>query len=197
MFKKVTVAALLIGVLACFAQSSKTSVTGLLTQDEFRRAGLSKLTPQEIQSLDAALFRVLTALGAFGRPSGLGAGAGTVSEGSDFFDSRGAAIAYFDDDEVVYLWSGEPVAYRDEDSLFGFNGSHLGWLHEGAIYDHDGDLVAAVAGRLRGAVRTPPVKDLKELKPLRGLKELKPLKPLFGSSWSRIPARSFFLAGIK
>ena len=37
-------------------------------------------------------------------------------------------MAYFDDDETMYLWSGEPVAYRDEDSLFGFNGSHLGWL---------------------------------------------------------------------
>lgn len=79
----------------------------------------------------------------------------SASGDSEFFDSRGAAVAHFDD-ETMYLWSGEPVAHRDEDSLFGFSGSHLGWLHDGGVYDHDGNIVAAVTDRFRDPVQTAP-----------------------------------------
>jgi len=121
---------------------------------------------------------------------------GQASRPVEFFDSRGAAVAYFDDDQTLYLWSGKPVGYSDEDSLFGFNGKHLGWLHDSAIYDHDGNVVAATADRFREPVQLSPLKGLKELKPLKGLKELKPLRPLFGAIWSDVPARSFFLEGV-
>src|ERR1022692_3554384 len=56
---------------------------------------------------------------------------------AEFFDSKGTAVAYFDYDDAdrtFYLWSeGEPVAHMDEDSLYGFNGKHLGWLQNGVI----------------------------------------------------------------
>jgi len=168
-FKSRIVGGLLVAGLACFGQLPKPSRVGLLTPDEYRKAGLDKLTGQEIQSLDSALIRVFVALGVAGRSDTLAPGTTSASD-SEFFDSRGAAVAYFDDDETLYLWSGEPVAYRDEDSLYGFNGSYVGWLHEGAVYDHDGNIVAAVAGRFRGSVQVAPLKSLKELKPLKGLK---------------------------
>jgi hypothetical protein len=97
---------------------------------------------------------------------------------------------------TFYLWSGEPVAYLVEDSVFGFNGKHLGWHHKGLVYDHDGGVVVAPAAAFRDSVAPPPIRSLKQLKPLKGLKELKPLKPLFGTSWSSIPARVFFLLGV-
>jgi hypothetical protein len=90
---------------------------------------------------------------------------------------------------------GEPVAYLVEDSIFGFNGKHLGWYHKGLVYDHDGGVVVAPAAAFRESVGPAPTRSLKQLKPLKGLKELKPLKPLFGTSWSTIPARVFFLLG--
>jgi hypothetical protein len=122
----------------------------------------------------------------------------TASGDLDLFDAEGKAVAYIhaDDGLIMYLWSGEPVAYLVDDSVYGFNGKHLGWFQKGAVYDDDGDIVAALATRFRGSVQRPPIKSLRSLKPLKGLKELKPLKPLFGLSWSKLPAKYFFLQGL-
>jgi 4-fold beta flower protein len=115
-----------------------------------------------------------------------------------FFDGSGRASAYLEasDGLTFYLWSGEPVAYLVEDSVFGFNGKHLGWYHKGLVYDHDGGVVVAPAAAFRDSVAPAPIRSLKHLKPLKGLKELKPLRPLFGTSWSTTPARVFFLLGV-
>jgi hypothetical protein len=88
------------------------------------------------------------------------------------------------------------VAYLDDDSVYGFNGKHLGWYRNGAVYDQDGDIVVARASMFRGAVEAAPPRGIRGLKPLKGLKELRPLRPLFGLSWSRMPAAVFFLRGI-
>ena len=122
-----------------------------------------------------------------------------ADDGFSFYDSRGRAAAYFEEsnDLVVYLWSGEPVAYLDDESIFGFNGKHLGWYRDGLIYDNDGGIVVAPASAFRGAPGPSPQRSLKGLKPLKGLKELRPLKPLFSRAWSRMPARVFFLLGVE
>lgn len=114
-----------------------------------------------------------------------------------FFDSRGQAAAYFDvsDTVTIYLWPGEAVAYLHDDSVYGFNGSHLGWYHNGLIYDQEGGIVAAPASAFGEPPAPASAKALKGLKPLRGLKELRPLRPLFARSWSRLPAVVFFLRG--
>ena len=46
------------------------------------------------------------------------------------FNSNGEAVAYIavDDDLTIYLWSGDPVAYIDDEDVYGFNGKHLGWF---------------------------------------------------------------------
>lgn len=116
-----------------------------------------------------------------------------------FYDSRARATAYIEASSglVIYLWSGEPVAYLDRESIFGFNGTHLGWYHDGLIYDHDGQIVVAPGSAFQRNPGPPPPRSLKSLKPLKGLKELKPLKPLFGMTWSTLPARVFFLRGLE
>jgi hypothetical protein len=191
-----TVAVFVVSLSACFGQTSSPGLLGLLTPAEFRGAGLSKLTPAELQSLNAALIRVFAEIGSETPTSSRPLSESRAGSTTEFFDSKGAAIAYFDDDDTLYLWSGEPVAYMDEDSLFGFNGNHLGWRKDGVIYDHDGYVVAAISSRFKTPVAVAPLKALKELKPLKSLKELKPLKPIFVSSWSDNPARSFFLQGL-
>lgn len=127
-----------------------------------------------------------------------GLGSSRTTDGFSFFDSRGRATAYLDvgDGLTFFLWSGEPVAYLVDDSIYGFNGKHLGWYKDGMVFDQDGDVVAAPASAFRIAVEPTPIRGLKGLKPLKGLKELKPLKPLFGRSWSDLPARVFFLLGV-
>jgi hypothetical protein len=173
-----------------------TAVTDLFSPDEAKKAGLSKLTPDEINALNAAIFRVMVLMNTTKHPA---SGSSTDAEDGDvdFFDSQGRAVAYIaeDSDLTIYLWSGKPVAYLDEDSVYGFNGKHLGWLKGGAIYDHDGNLVAAIADRFAQPVTAPPVKAFKQFRPFKAFKEFKPFKPFFGSSWSDAPARIFFLAG--
>ena len=88
------------------------------------------------------------------------------------------------------------MAYLDEDSVFGFNGKHLGWLKSGAVYDHDGNIVAALAERFEARVTPAPLKSFKQFRPFKSFKEFKPFKPFFGLTWSEIPARFFFLSGI-
>src|SRR5688572_23055022 len=79
---------------------------------------------------------------------------------SSFFDSHARAAARLDvlDDATFFLWSGEPVAYVVEDSIFGFNGKHLGWLRSGLVYDRAGDIVAAPATAFREPVLEPAMR---------------------------------------
>lgn len=124
--------------------------------------------------------------------------AGVAKAGEvDLYGSTGSAVAYIaaDNDMTVYLWSGEPCAYLDDEDIYGFSGKHLGWFRSGVVYDHDGRVVAAVADRFRSPVKVPPLKSLKQLRPLKSLKELKPLRPLFVQTWSSTPANLFFLQG--
>lgn len=131
-------------------------------------------------------------------PSALPRAPDRADDEFSFYDSRGRAAVYIElsDGLTFYLWPGEPVGYLDTDSIFGFNGKHLGWYHDGLVYDHEGGIVVAPAGALREPPAPAPLRSLKELKPLKGLKELKPFKPLFGRTWSEIPARVFFLMGL-
>ena len=119
------------------------------------------------------------------------------SKGLDFYDSRGRAVAYVDEDEnlTIYLWDGKPIAYLDEDSVYGFNGKHLGWLKGDAIYDHDGNIVAALPEAFQSPVSAAPAKSFKQFAPFKAFKEFKPFKPFFGMSWSDVPAKVFFLRG--
>lgn len=114
-----------------------------------------------------------------------------------FFDSRGRAVAYLDISQelVFYLWSGQPVAYLDNESVYGFNGKHLGWYQNGRVYDLAGAVVAAPADAFREPVSTAPPRAPQGLRPLKGLKELRPLKPMFRQTWSDTPASVFFLMG--
>ena len=121
----------------------------------------------------------------------------SVADALSFYDSQGKATAYIavEDGLAVYMWSGEAVAYLAEDSFFGVNGKHLGWYQDGAIYDRAGAIVAVPAAAL---AQTPdparPRSPRQQLPPARE-REARPSKPVFGRSWSKTPAREFFLSG--
>jgi hypothetical protein len=81
----------------------------------------------------------------------------------------------------------EPVAYFSGEDIYGFNGRHLGWFFNGAIFDQTGNAVCATKDVFSGLTQLEPLKSLKQLKPLKSLRELAPLKPLFSSSFGRTP----------
>jgi hypothetical protein len=118
-----------------------------------------------------------------------------LAEEITLFNSDGAAIAYIDTDEMtVYLWEGQPVAYLEKGSVWGFNGDHLGWFTKGIIRDHDGYAVGCIKDAVSMLYKLEPLKGLKKLKPLKSLQKLEPLKPLDKDKWSTTPL-SLFLAG--
>lgn len=113
-----------------------------------------------------------------------------------FYNYEGRAIAYTDDGETIYLYTGEPVAYIYDDSIYTFDGYHIGWIGEGWIRDHDGN-AAFFSERATGG----PLKPLKQLKPLKGVKRIKqvkyvrrikPIKPYSKFTWSELSDESFF-----
>jgi hypothetical protein len=106
----------------------------------------------------------------------------TDSDEITLYAATGKPVAYVvdDDDSTIYLWSGKPVAYLRSEDVYGFNGKHLGWFVKGVIYNHDGEIVAAVRSRLKGPVQASPVKSIKQIKPIKSIREIKPIKPILG-----------------
>jgi hypothetical protein len=117
------------------------------------------------------------------------------------FDGGGEAHAYvsMEDDYTIYLWDGRPVAYMSmrgsrPTNVYGFNGKHLGWFIDGAIYDRAGMVMCAFQTRM-GSVGFEPFKGLKELIPLKSLEELEPLQPLLTDQWSDMPCKMALYLG--
>jgi hypothetical protein len=58
-----------------------------------------------------------------------------------FYDRNGDPVAYTDDGEYVYLFNGSAVGHLVRDSVYAYDGTHLGWFIDGWIRDHDGHCV--------------------------------------------------------
>ena len=114
----------------------------------------------------------------------------------DFYDRSGAAVAYTNDGENIYLYSGEPVAYLSDGSVYSFAGQHLGWFEGGWLRDAAGHCVLFTAdargGPLKPLRQLRPLKGLRQLRPTKGVRQIKPLKPLKSLSWSDLSAEEFF-----
>lgn len=89
----------------------------------------------------------------------------------DFYSSSGAPIAYSDDGEHIYLFSGKPVAYFSGTAVYTFSGKHIGWFDNGWIRDLDGYAVFFTS-----AARGGPVKPVRQIKPVKGVKNVRPVK---------------------
>jgi hypothetical protein len=176
-------------------------VTDLFSADETRRSGLSKLDSAEVDALNSAIVRVMLDLrrreGNKSAPTSHGGAAD--EDDLDFYDSSGRAVAYASADHelTIYLWSGRPVAYLDKENVYGFNGKHLGWLNQGGVYDHQGNIVAATADRFASPVSAAPLKALKQFEPFKAFEQFAPFKPFLSQTWSTLGAREFFLEGAK
>jgi hypothetical protein len=125
---------------------------------------------------------------------------GGRSEEVSLFDQRGRAIAYVADNLTIYLWSGKPVAYLKADRsggfhVYGFNGSHLGWLVKGVVYDHDGAATGGVKDIFLQPVELEPLKSFKQIEPLKSLRELPPIRPILALQWSVTPLKLLLLEG--
>jgi hypothetical protein len=62
------------------------------------------------------------------------------------FDGHGHPVAYIaeDNERSIYLWSGHAVAYLVNETLYGWNGKHLGWFASGVMCNLKGERVGSV-----------------------------------------------------
>ncbi len=113
------------------------------------------------------------------------------------YDLRGRSIAYCDDERHIYAFSGVPLAYFDGDSVFGFDGQHLGWWDRGWVRDHQGAWVFFTDGAIGNGPPLPikqarPAKRFKNMPPVLGFKYVKPVRIANGLGWSSRSGEQFF-----
>lgn len=117
-----------------------------------------------------------------------------------FYNKKGNAIAYTEDDIHLYLFNGEPVVYFYNEKIYGFNGKHLGWFENGWIRDLKGKCVLfyqnAVGGAKKPNIQEQPNKSIKKSIPIKKKKKRVKIKNIYHSSWSHLSGEDFLLQGI-
>ena len=120
-----------------------------------------------------------------------------MSRDLTFYDKMGKPIAYTEDGEHIYLFTGKPVAYIYENTVYGFNGHQFGWFENGWIRGLQGACVFytenASGGPVKPVKQVKPVKSVKWVKPVKGVKAVRRVKPVFSYSWSPYYNEMFFL----
>ncbi len=115
-----------------------------------------------------------------------------------FYDREGRAVAYTEDDVHLFLYSGHPIGYIVDGSLYSFPGRHAGTIRSGWLRDHDGravlftDEAVLTASLSLPEKRTKPRKLLKKTKPPKGHREPAPLRPEEADGWSELSVETFF-----
>ncbi len=114
----------------------------------------------------------------------------------DFYDSQGRPYAYSDDGETLYTFAGVPIAYIYEDSVYSFNGAHLGYFNDGIVRDSYGDSLLftdeASGGPLKPLKMMKPMKSMKQMKPMRGMRAMRPMRPMNTLNWSSFKPEDIF-----
>ncbi|ORC57679.1 hypothetical protein BZK31_18540 [Pseudomonas floridensis] len=116
-----------------------------------------------------------------------------------FYDRHGRAIAWYDDEQdspAIYMYSGRPVAWISEESIYAYSGVHLGWFVDGWIRDARGNAVCFTTdcsgGPARPARQARPATGARQARPARGARQARPPKPARTSSWSTLTGEGFF-----
>lgn len=113
------------------------------------------------------------------------------------YDESGEVVAWIDTDRDnnIHLWGGEAVAYLYGQSIYGFNGQHLGWFKKGIVRDHDGCQVGFEKGALNKQTRLEGFRFLRKNPPQKASRQLPPFEPLPKNQWSKMSLASLLTKG--
>lgn len=115
-----------------------------------------------------------------------------------FYDRSGKPVAYTEDDVHIFLYSGYPVGYFYDGSVYSYSGRHLGTLRTGWIRDHAGACVFFTDEAMENGLAFPPKhvkppKLLKKPKPAKGRREAPPPRAEDAAEWSPSSSETFFI----
>jgi hypothetical protein len=113
-----------------------------------------------------------------------------------FYNKSGSLIAYTEDNCHVFRFTGEPLAYINEDSVYTYEGKYLGFYQDGWIRDKEGMCVFftkdAKGGPSRAMKEIGPVISPKLKIPVKTLREHQFDKPEIKQAWSGLSSVKFF-----
>jgi hypothetical protein len=113
------------------------------------------------------------------------------------YNKNGKPVAYIADDNEnsIYLWNGNVVAYVYEDKIYGWNGKHLGWFVDGIIYDLNGFIVGFTQEKCPVATWAEPAKSAKYAKPAKYAPQSPYARPALTMTYSNKDLEEFLKAG--
>lgn len=114
------------------------------------------------------------------------------------FNVQGQPVAYLSDDgeKIFYLWSGHTVAYVEGETLYGWNGKHLGWFADGVIRDLNGYRVGSVQEKCPSAPHDEPPKHVKLARYAKAEKHAASVRPTFSTEYSDENLEDFLKQGV-
>ncbi|SRR6266446_349679 len=113
-----------------------------------------------------------------------------------FYDQAGTAVAYSQDEEHIYLFSGRAAGYIRGRNVYGYDGGHIGVFVNGWVWDHGG-LAVFFTERARGGPMRPvrsvkPVKSVRSVRPVKSVRAVAPVASVRSLGWSRQSGERFF-----
>jgi hypothetical protein len=114
-----------------------------------------------------------------------------------FYSEHGEPVAYSDDETHIYRFNGRPIGYIHEDSVWSYDGTHLGWFLEGWVVDEHGYRVLfteeSVGGPKLPVMHMATSKSQKKGSPKKQSREDPESKPRrLRNSWSSLSEKEFF-----
>ena len=113
-----------------------------------------------------------------------------------FYDHSGRPIAYSEDGEHIFLFSGHAVAFINGNSIYDYSGQHLGWFRYGWVQENSGRYVYFTEKAKGGPPRPPkarkPVKVTKQTPPSKNNVRPKPKLADHPPAWSAANGDQFF-----
>jgi hypothetical protein len=105
------------------------------------------------------------------------------------YGRTGRVYAWLHETGKIYGLRGENLAFVDTDSVFAWNGAHIGWWQDGHLRDRSGCVAFFTAEARNLGVTRPvravrPVKPVRAVSPVKPVKAVKPARPVKRSAWS-------------
>ena len=105
------------------------------------------------------------------------------------YDQTGRAYAWLDPagNHVIGL-AGEHLAFIHGDSVYTWDGSHIGWWHDDHIRDQSGEVVVFLSNAIGLGVTmsingTKPIAPRKAMIPKHPMKATQPVQPTQQTTW--------------
>jgi hypothetical protein len=106
------------------------------------------------------------------------------------YDGSGRVYAWLDEGGRIVGLYGNHLAFIEGDSVYNWQGQHVGWWGNGHIRDNAGAVAVFTTeadnlGVVKPVKAEKPVQAVKKVVPVKPVKAVKPVRPIRRPSWSR------------